>query len=224
MPANEIQTHSLVQAIFAHKKRCFVPRIETTLHAPASSALSVSSADGMKQQPPTPAPVATSTMRMIECYNEAEIKSFQHNRWHIPEPPLTVSVAVSNTTNSSASSSASAASASNTAFAADSTGDAKALWRADALECDEVDLVVVPGVAFAAAPGAGAGRALRLGHGRGYYDRWLSALHSRRSARQPPLPMPLIVGIGLSPQFLSDPSLLPTAAHDFVLDAVIRPK
>jgi 5-formyltetrahydrofolate cyclo-ligase len=69
-------------------------------------------------------------------------------------------------------------------------------------------LLLVPGIAFA--PSAGAGAA-RLGHGAGYFDRWLAASGPSVTA----------VGFGLSCQIV--PSL-PEEAHDRRLDGWLDPE
>jgi len=69
-------------------------------------------------------------------------------------------------------------------------------------------LLLVPGIAFA--PSAGGGAA-RLGHGAGYFDRWLAAFGPSVTA----------VGFGLSCQIV--PSL-PEEAHDRSLDGWLDPE
>ncbi len=66
---------------------------------------------------------------------------------------------------------------------------------------DEIDLLVVPGVAFSA---SGA----RLGRGRGYYDRYLS-LPGIRAAT---------IGVGYAHQLVAE---LPTEPHDVRMDRVV---
>ena len=75
----------------------------------------------------------------------------------------------------------------------------------------EIDLVVVPGVAFD-------GACRRLGHGKGYYDTFLDGLGRARAARG--LPRPAAVGLGLQVQLVP---AVPVDAHDFVLDAICLP-
>lgn len=67
-----------------------------------------------------------------------------------------------------------------------------------------IDLVVVPGVAFTA---AGA----RLGHGKGYYDRFLSGLAGRGHR-------PAVVGVCFAEQLVDT---LPLDPHDVVMDRVL---
>lgn len=83
-----------------------------------------------------------------------------------------------------------------------------------------LDLLVVPGVAFAyhgdnhdtslvVAP-----RVARLGHGAGYYDDFLARHRARFGTR------PLCVGLALPEQLLPEGSL-PLEAHDELLDALL---
>ncbi len=68
-------------------------------------------------------------------------------------------------------------------------------------------LALVPGLAFGLAPG---GRTLRLGHGGGYYDRWLEAFG--RSV--------VSLGVALSCQSVET---IPREDHDQTLDGWIEP-
>ncbi|PWN98051.1 nagb/rpia/CoA transferase-like protein [Tilletiopsis washingtonensis] len=77
-----------------------------------------------------------------------------------------------------------------------------------------MDLVLVPGVAFDHA-------CCRLGHGKGYYDRYLSSLAAHHASRS--MPAPLLVGLALAPQLLRPGEAVPTDAHDLPLDAVVHP-
>lgn len=78
---------------------------------------------------------------------------------------------------------------------------------APAWEPGEKTLVLVPGLAFAPAPGGGAHR---LGRGAGYYDRWLAVYGKDVFA----------LGVGLSVQTVKT---LPVEAHDRTLDGWIDP-
>jgi len=75
-----------------------------------------------------------------------------------------------------------------------------------------VDVVVVPAVAFDS-------RCNRLGHGRGYYDAFLSRVALQRSAAQ--LPPATTIGLGLQKQLVS---AIPMNDHDVRLDCVCLPE
>ena len=75
------------------------------------------------------------------------------------------------------------------------------LLNAPEVSPGEVDLVLVPGVAFDSAGN-------RLGRGRGFYDRWLESLGG------------LKVGVGFDHQLIEK---VPTEPHDMQLDAVAVP-
>lgn len=80
--------------------------------------------------------------------------------------------------------------------------------REKALACDELDLIIVPGVAFDFANN-------RIGHGRGYYDTYFSALQQARSQRG--LAMPYLLGVALAPQMVDS---VPVEGTDWVLNQV----
>ncbi|KAJ7247933.1 5-formyltetrahydrofolate cyclo-ligase [Mycena haematopus] len=70
-----------------------------------------------------------------------------------------------------------------------------------------LDLILVPGLAF--------DRSLsRLGHGKGYYDRFITAYTENNR------PSPLLVGIALNEQLL-DSNTVPTGAHDWKMDWIM---
>jgi len=72
-----------------------------------------------------------------------------------------------------------------------------------------LDIILLPGVAF--------DRGLsRLGHGKGYYDRFISAYTSSR-------PKPLLIGLGLREQLL-DAGEVPVGDNDWQLDMIIAPE
>ncbi|KAJ3759671.1 hypothetical protein EV360DRAFT_41446 [Lentinula raphanica] len=70
-----------------------------------------------------------------------------------------------------------------------------------------LDLILVPGVAFDRSMS-------RLGHGKGYYDRYISRyVESGR-------PRPLLVALALRDQLLTS---IPVEAHDFKMDIIVTP-
>jgi 5-formyltetrahydrofolate cyclo-ligase len=75
----------------------------------------------------------------------------------------------------------------------------------------EIDLVIVPGLAFSPSKS-------RLGQGKGYYDTFLKRLFDAREEKQ--LGPPVLVGVGLDEQIVEE---VPVEGHDYVLDYVITP-
>eukprot|EP01059_Diplonema_ambulator_P017050 TRINITY_DN29050_c0_g1_i1.p1 TRINITY_DN29050_c0_g1~~TRINITY_DN29050_c0_g1_i1.p1 ORF type:complete len:211 (+),score=49.09 TRINITY_DN29050_c0_g1_i1:55-687(+) len=86
---------------------------------------------------------------------------------------------------------------------------AEAAARPDMLP--SVDVVFCPAVAFTPS-------CHRLGHGRGYYDSFLTRLSDHNS--QNGKPPPTAVGLALSEQIID---AVPTSSYDVQLDAVVTP-
>eukprot|EP00644_Phytophthora_capsici_P004038 jgi/Phyca11/505833/fgenesh2_kg.PHYCAscaffold_15_\ len=84
--------------------------------------------------------------------------------------------------------------------------------RDDAVQGNELELVLLPGVAFDRQGG-------RLGHGKGYYDSFLRRLTEHYDAIGHP--HPTTVGLCLTPQLIEQ---VPLAAHDKMLDLVVTPE
>ena len=82
--------------------------------------------------------------------------------------------------------------------------------RQDAMHALHLDLILVPGVAFNA-------KLCRLGHGKGFYDRYFTKY---RAALPSDRRFPHLIGIGLSANQCDD---IPVEAHDWMLDQVILP-
>jgi len=76
-------------------------------------------------------------------------------------------------------------------------------------DSETLDLILVPAVAFDHSFG-------RLGHGKGYYDRFLTQYKSTNRR------MPLLVGLGLSEQILEDEDV-PMGEFDWIMDAIVGP-
>jgi len=85
--------------------------------------------------------------------------------------------------------------------------------REDACESGRVDLVIVPGVAFDE-------KCRRLGHGRGYYDSFLTRLNHKRALLS--LPPARTIGVALREQLITDQEV-PVDENDIPLDAVVTP-
>ncbi len=71
---------------------------------------------------------------------------------------------------------------------------------------EAIELVIMPGLAFAA-------NGMRLGSGKGFYDRWLAHLKTTRRGG-----LPLLIGLGYGVQVL--PNLV-RQPHDILLDWII---
>jgi 5-formyltetrahydrofolate cyclo-ligase len=90
----------------------------------------------------------------------------------------------------------------------------------------QVDIILMPGVAFDIDPKSGFVR--RLGHGKGFYDYFLHRYVKARGSvgnesKDTPAPYPLLFGLALREQFLyseTDPSV-PTGEHDNLLHGVV---
>lgn len=80
-----------------------------------------------------------------------------------------------------------------------------ALAPAPALTTSVPGLILVPGLAFDPRGG-------RLGRGGGFYDRFLAGMRCSAGHR------PVCVGVAFEPQLVS---IVPIAAHDFPMDAVV---
>eukprot|EP01064_Diplonema_japonicum_P004439 TRINITY_DN1288_c5_g1_i1.p1 TRINITY_DN1288_c5_g1~~TRINITY_DN1288_c5_g1_i1.p1 ORF type:complete len:213 (+),score=50.62 TRINITY_DN1288_c5_g1_i1:67-705(+) len=87
----------------------------------------------------------------------------------------------------------------------------EALARPCMLPSSAIDVVFCPGVAFTR-------EGHRLGHGRGYYDSFLSRLTAHNATNS--LPPPTAIGLSLAPQLVGS---IPTSDYDVLLDAVITP-
>lgn len=70
----------------------------------------------------------------------------------------------------------------------------------------ELDLLIVPGLAFDAKGG-------RLGQGKGYYDRFMAKMRLDRTS-------PKLVAVALGPQLVDH---IPTHEHDFTMEIVVLP-
>lgn len=89
--------------------------------------------------------------------------------------------------------------------------DEDAAEMEDAVVSGNVDLVLVPGMAFD-------NECRRLGHGRGYYDSFISRLQDTR--RQQCCPDAKTIGLSLSEQIVEE---VPVGSFDKTLDMVITP-
>ncbi|EDU44333.1 5-formyltetrahydrofolate cyclo-ligase [Pyrenophora tritici-repentis Pt-1C-BFP] len=125
-----------------------------------------------------------SIMDMVELQSMADFDSLQPDKWGIPTP-------------SQDSISSRANCFGGTGI---TNGDIEAVHTG-------LDLIVMPGMAFDAQFG-------RLGHGKGYYDYFLSRCH--KVSR-----MPFRVGLSLTERFLPPTEPVPMSSSDFRLDAIV---
>jgi len=86
------------------------------------------------------------------------------------------------------------------------------LPRPEGLTSVDLDLVLVPGLAFDT-------NKRRLGRGKGYYDRYLAQLQMRPRL-YPYLTVPTVAGLAFTQQIIPQ---VPTQDHDQALDAIITP-
>ncbi|KAL9051096.1 MAG: hypothetical protein Q9162_006220 [Coniocarpon cinnabarinum] len=74
----------------------------------------------------------------------------------------------------------------------------------------DLDIVFMPAMAFQ-------GDSLdRLGHGKGYYDRFIASYLTENEGQRP-----FLVGLALDEQILAPPEQIPTTAHDHRPDLVV---
>jgi len=86
--------------------------------------------------------------------------------------------------------------------------------RAEASDKDgRLDIIIIPGVAFDLT-----GR--RLGHGKGYYDRYITNLKDTRYATDQQSAFPSLVALALTPQIVDQ---VPTEEHDQLMTHVLFP-
>jgi 5-formyltetrahydrofolate cyclo-ligase len=141
---------------------------------------------------------AGAAMDFFEAFGLDDVNAWPENKWKIREP-----TDFYNGTN---------------AGAADPTGGAAAsaeLRRRPRTSDDQVakalDLVLLPGVAFDRHGG-------RLGHGAGYYDKWLRSLAEKRRMSGAERAMPALIAIALRCQIVEQ---VPMGHTDYRIDQVI---
>ncbi|KAH7344692.1 hypothetical protein B0J17DRAFT_636505 [Rhizoctonia solani] len=87
--------------------------------------------------------------------------------------------------------------------------------RQDAMHSGDLDLIVMPGVAFDS-------KLARLGYGRGYYDRFVNTYTEKLGPVEHPNWLLYLVGVALDAQIVG-PGDVPLEEHDRILDAVVTP-
>lgn len=86
------------------------------------------------------------------------------------------------------------------------------IHRENAMLTDPLDLILIPGVAFSRGGG-------RLGHGMGYYDKYLQEYFNRLH-EETKFNKTLLVGLGFKEQIVSDDQL-PLVKFDYPLDLIL---
>jgi 5-formyltetrahydrofolate cyclo-ligase len=85
--------------------------------------------------------------------------------------------------------------------------------RTEARDCAELDMIIMPGLAFDDSN-------LRMGHGGGFYDRYLQSMRKARATRDQS--MPHLLGIALQPQ-RCEAGVIPIDDTDHPVDRVVFP-
>ncbi|KAL4957205.1 hypothetical protein BDW69DRAFT_156885 [Aspergillus filifer] len=138
----------------------------------------------------------TSVMDMLVLESMEEFVALQRDKWGIPS--LSEAQALSK----------------RNCFGGIGLSDAAGLPK-DANATAGLDLIVMPGMAFD--PGF-----RRLGHGKGYYDSFLTRyLRWEAESGTKTKKMPLLVALSLAEQTLSPPEEVPVTNHDWLVDIVI---
>ncbi|KDN44756.1 5-formyltetrahydrofolate cyclo-ligase [Tilletiaria anomala UBC 951] len=143
--------------------------------------------------PPTTGQVFASDMRMLRIRSQQDFEDMKTNRWGIREPLDYYAVE-------------------------GDVSEVEPQRREDALEQSTggngLDLILAPGVAFDAECG-------RLGHGKGYYDRYISrtTAFNARNGRRPPA----VVALALQEQILPERERVPADEDDVPITAVATP-
>eukprot|EP01084_Bolivina_argentea_P134806 237666_1 len=91
----------------------------------------------------------------------------------------------------------------------DNTDAKQLLFRDNAMDTLDLDLMIIPGVAFN-------DNNHRLGHGKGFYDRFFTKYKSLLKDKSA---FPYLIGIGLSANHSEE---IPNEDHDWVLDQIVQ--
>lgn len=204
MASGEIDTDELCMETIKRGKRLYVPlfaappsKKEDQPSAITPNPTQTGSTTGVPSS--SSSTVFLSDMRMLRLYTTTDYAAMKLNKWGIREPEDWTTCPAS----------------------ADSTSDEKIEERRpreDALDESTggqgLDLILAPGVAF----DSGAGR---LGHGKGYYDRYLE--RSENFAKSRSQDGPVCVALGLREQVLPQGEKVPADERDRALDGIVTP-
>ncbi|PWN20232.1 5-formyltetrahydrofolate cyclo-ligase [Microstroma glucosiphilum] len=200
MASGEVDTDHLCRHTLLAGKRLYVPLFAAPASSAASSATS-SSTSSLK----SPASTFSSDMRMLRLRTLAEYEGMKMNRWGIREPEEEYAAGVEEISQGSPSPD-------------QSQSQNERVRRENALDPSTggsgLDLILSPGVAFDEQAG-------RLGHGKGYYDRYLA--RCEEFAQQRGKAGPVCVALGLTPQVLPSGERVPQDEYDRTLDGIVVP-
>jgi len=149
-------------------------------------------ASGATVEPP---PSPRQVMSMVQVFSLADLDSFPLDSWGIPAPPATVILPTSSTSSLNAAPPA-----------------PRPRLFDQAPHGSLLDVVFVPGVAFDEVGG-------RLGHGKGFYDRFIE--QCEQAAQVQGRKRPYLVGLCLNEQLLPAGERVPMGEHDRFVDYVI---
>jgi len=189
MPAGEIATRPLIEALFSPTYQNKLRVFVPQLHKSLSPAPAATDT-GAAPRRSAAAAAPRQVMSMVEVFSLAELDSFPLDSWGIPAPPPTVVLP---------SSPQAAAPIPRPRVFDDVNGPL-------------LDVVFVPGVAFDEVGG-------RLGHGKGFYDRFIE--QCEQAARLQGRERPYLVGLCLNQQLLPPGERVPMGDHDRYVDCVI---
>lgn len=217
MASGEVDTDELCRQTIALGKKLYVPLFATPTAASSSSSSSLGTAAVSDPQPAKIATTMSKDMRMLRLCDLTEYEGMKENRWGIREPEDWIEETGMSGQRKPREDGESAADQPNDAFPSSHHAH-NDFFRLAALEeptgGDGLDLILAPGVAFDQEAG-------RLGHGKGYYDRYLSRCEGWAASRG--CKGPVCIALGLSPQVLPPGESVPRDEFDRVLDAIVTP-